>query len=123
MQWMMRPRRVRWVMGGCLLAVLGCAGGASQPAADRAPVLLITVDGLIAADLEPFGGTQPMPGLQRLMDQGTAWPDALSAVPMTRPAVATYLTGVAPDRHGVRDDLFAVLPAEIPTLAERLTAH
>ncbi len=122
MQWMMRRRRVRWAMGGCLLAVLGCAGGASQPAADRAPVLLITVDGLIAADLEPFGGTQPMPGLQRLVDQGTAWPDALSAVPMTRPAVATYLTGVAPDRHGVRDDLFAVLPAEIPTLAERLTA-
>lgn len=122
MQWMMRRRRVRWVVGGCLLAVLGCAGGASRPAVDRAPVLLITVDGLIAADLEPFGGTQPMPGLQRLVDQGTAWPGALSAVPMTRPAVATYLTGVAPDRHGVRDDLFAVLPAEIPTLAERLTA-
>ncbi|MEE8412065.1 MAG: sulfatase-like hydrolase/transferase [Acidobacteriota bacterium] len=119
---MMRRQRVRWVMGGCLLAVLGCAGGGSPPADDRGPVLLITVDGLIAADLEPFGGTQPMPGLQRLADQGTVWPRALSAVPMTRPAVATYLTGVAPDRHGVRDDLFAVLPAEIPTLAERLTA-
>ena len=122
MQWGMRRLHVRWVIGGCLLAVLGCAGGASQPAADRPPVLLITVDGLIAADLAPFGGTQPMPQLQRLMDQGRAWPAALSAVPMTRPAVATYLTGVAPDRHGVRDDLFAVLPAEIPTLAELLSA-
>ena len=117
---MCRPG-VRWAVGGCLLAVLGCAGGASDPATDRPPVVLITVDGLIARDLAPFGGTQPMPQLQRLVDQSRAWPNALSAVPMTRPVVATYLTGVAPDRHGVRDDLFAVLPAGIPTLAERLT--
>jgi len=122
MQCLIRRVRAGWLIGMCLLAALGCAGGASPTAADRPPVLLITVDGLISADLAPFGGTQPMPRLQGLVEQGMAWPAALSAVPMTRPAVATYLTGVAPDRHGVRDDLFAILPAEIPTLAERLSA-
>jgi len=122
MQWMRMTRRahVPWALVVCSFAVLGCAGDATGPASDRPSVLLITVDGLVAGDLSPFGGDQPMPQLQRLADQGKVWPTALSAVPMTRPAVATYLTGLAPDRHGVRDDLFAVLSPDIPTLAERL---
>ncbi len=105
-----------------MLVLLGCSGSAPEGGPARPSILLITVDGLVAADLEPFGGTLPMPRMQGLVDSSASWPAALSAVPMTRPAVATYLTGVAPDRHGVRDDLFAALPAEIPTLAERLTA-
>ncbi len=113
---------VCWMAGLFALALVGCSGAVPDAADPGASILLITVDGLIAADVQPFGGAHPMPNLQRLVDSGAAWPAALSAVPMTRPAVATYLTGVAPDRHNVRDDLFASLPEEIPTIAERLTA-
>jgi tetratricopeptide (TPR) repeat protein len=35
--------------------------------------------------------------------------------------VASYLTGLAPDRHGVTSDLLTPLPETIPTLAEVLT--
>jgi tetratricopeptide (TPR) repeat protein len=53
---------------------------------------------------------------------GSARDDFWTAVPMTRPAVATYLTGLAPDRHGVRDNLFAPLGEGVPTLATELTS-
>jgi hypothetical protein len=36
---------------------------------------------------------------------------------MTRPAVATALTGVAPDRHSLRDDISDRLPDSARTLA------
>ena len=55
-----------------------------------------------------------------LASAGTAWRDGWTACPMTRPAAATYLTGIAPDRHGVTDDLFASLPEGMPTLATLL---
>ena len=35
---------------------------------------------------------------------------------MTRPAATTYLTGLAPDRHAVRDDLFVSFDGSAPTL-------
>ena len=108
------------IAGSLLWVVLACTADRPEPGRKGLPVLLITVDGLVAADLDAFGGSRPMPHLRHLVEQSVSWPRALSAVPMTRPAVATYLTGVAPDRHGVRDDLFASLPTGLPTLAERL---
>jgi tetratricopeptide (TPR) repeat protein len=39
---------------------------------------------------------------------------------MSRPAVATYLTGLAPDRHRVLDDASDALPETVATLAELL---
>jgi len=79
--------------------------------------ILVTVDGLVPADLRMFGGDVEMPALERVASMGRAWDDAWTAIPMTRPAVATYLTGLAPDRHGVRDDLFSPLSSEPATLA------
>ncbi|NIM63517.1 MAG: hypothetical protein GTO30_18305, partial [Acidobacteria bacterium] len=64
-------------------------GRSADPAVERPPVLLITVDGLVAADAAPLGGAQEMPNLQRLVDQSAVWTTAQSATPMTRPAVAT----------------------------------
>jgi hypothetical protein len=80
-------------------------------------VVLVTVDGLVPQELGVFGGDVETPALERVAAMGSAWEDAWTAVPMTRPGVATYLTGLAPDRHRVRDDLFAALDPGTPTLA------
>ncbi len=105
---------------------LRCSSGSDPAVADEArtrAIVLITVDGLLTEELAPFGGSHPMPALEKLLDGGTLWSDGWTVDPMTRPAVATYLTGVAPDRHGVRDDLFTALPSTIPTLASLLEAR
>lgn len=83
-------------------------------------IVLITVDGLVADQLSIWGGPHKVAELERLASEGTAWRDAWTPCPMTRPAVASYLTGQAPDRHGVVDDVLAALPAGVPTLATQL---
>jgi len=108
--------------GVVLLALTGCRGGPANPSLGRAPsaVVLITVDGLSNRRLALFGGEVSAPALESLAADGAVWDDAWTVTPMTRPAVASYLTGLAPDRHGIRDDLFAFLDESTPTLATRL---
>jgi hypothetical protein len=82
----------------------------------------VTVDGLVADELALYGGSEKTPALEALSAEGHVWNDAWTAIPQTRPAVATYLTGLAPDRHGVRDDRLSSLGADTPTLATALGA-
>ena len=117
----------RVVCAAALVPVLcaGCTGETDRaPDAARPPraIVLVTVDGLISADLALFGGSRETPAIAELARSGSAWASAWTTVPMTRPAVATYLTGMAPDHHRVTDDLFTALPADVPTLATELTA-
>lgn len=104
-----------------LALAISCTAPPQQSESGAPPIVLITIDGLIADELGTFGGPLDTPALTALAQAGRAWPDGWTAAPMTRPAVTTYLTGLAPDRHGVRDDLFTALPAEIPTLADLLS--
>ncbi len=83
-------------------------------------IVLITVDGLVPSELSLFGGSIPVPHLARLASEGRAWGDAWTACPMPRPAAATYLTGLVPERHGVIDDVGPGLPDSAPTLATAL---
>jgi len=102
-----------------LMVLFGaCRESEPQSGTGRADVvILVTVDGLVPSELRLFGGDIDMPALERVAAQGRAWDDAWTAAPMTRPGVATYLTGLAPDRHRVRDDLFTSLDEDQPTLA------
>ncbi len=95
-----------------VVAPWGCAGGSGEPETGELPIVLITVDGLFEEQL---------PELKNLPADGAAWLDCWTASPMSRPAVATYLTALAPDRHGVRDELFLALPKTTPTLATALS--
>ena len=116
-----------------LIAVLGlfglgataaCRGEKTAAPADTRPrsIVLVTVDGVVPGRLALFGGADAAPELERLAAEGAAWDDAWTAAPMTRPAAATCLTGLAPDRHGVRDDRFSTLDPSVPTIAEALAA-
>jgi hypothetical protein len=83
--------------------------------------VLVTVEALRADRLAPYGGPIATPSLAKLA-AATKFTDAVSVSPLSRPAVSAILTGVAPDRTKVRDSLVDRLPAETPTLAERLKA-
>jgi hypothetical protein len=109
-------------LGSALLVLTGCLGAPENLPPQNRPsaVLLITVDGLGSQRLALFGGNVSAPALESLAADGVVWNDAWTVTPITRPAVATYLTGMAPDRHGIRDDLFTFLDADTPTLAARL---
>lgn len=118
-----------WTVSGMLLVSLVISGCKTEPPPRTEParrsattVVLVTIDGLSASKLDLYGGSVPTPALAGLASQGTAWKDAWTACPMTVPAAATYLTGLAPDRHGVRDDLFFPLPDGLPTLATAAAA-
>ena len=110
--------RLSWLSLLAFAVTIGCASSGPTATKEGGSVLLISVDGLVPADLSAFGGEIETPALAALMARGQAWSQARTAAPMTRPAVASLLTGVAPDRHGVRDDIFTSLDTTIPTLAE-----
>ena len=98
------------------LAALGCAS------ADRPRlILLIVVDTLRADRLGCYGYEQiETPNLDRLAERGTLYHNAVTAVPVTLPSVATLLTGAYPLQHGVRDNSLFTLGESWETLPERL---
>ena len=99
-----------WIGPGCS----GPAESGQQPTLRT--VVLVTIDGLVPRDASLNGGPLETPALVALAREGRSWRDGWSASPMTRPAAATYLTGLAPDRHLVLDDQFAMLSPNVASL-------
>ncbi|HEX6851929.1 MAG TPA: sulfatase-like hydrolase/transferase [Candidatus Polarisedimenticolaceae bacterium] len=101
---------------------------AATPAAAPPPpppsVLLITLDTTRADHLGCYGATfASTPNLDALAKSGVKFEQALSPAPLTLPSHATILTGLAPRRHGVRDNAGFKLKDGIPTLAETFSKH
>jgi hypothetical protein len=112
--------------GVAFVALAVFLGGAcSRPAEPtpkpgRAPlgIVLVTVDSIRPDQFALFGGTLKLRNIERIAEGATVYEDAATVCPMSRPSLATILTGVAPDRSGVRDDVTDRLPGNVPTLAE-----
>ncbi|MBZ5640761.1 MAG: sulfatase-like hydrolase/transferase [Acidobacteriia bacterium] len=100
----------------------GAGGAASGPPRS---VVLVTVEAIRPDLLSTYGGDVPMPGLDRLAARGVVFEDAATVCPMARPSLATIMTGLAPDRSGVRDDVTDRLPADATTVASlfKATGH
>jgi len=122
--WWRRCGKNRWVV---LLAVhftlgvgpLCCARDTEGPEF----LLLLTVDTLRADHLGVFGGDRGLtPHLDRLAREAEIFQHAFAPAPITLPSVATLLTGLYPDEHGVGLNT-NVLPQDIPTIAEVLSAQ
>ena len=88
-------------------------------ALSRPNIVLITIDTLRADHVGKDGST---PALDALASEGLRFENAISPVPLTRPAHASLLTGLYPPEHGIRDNLPAKLDPSIPTLATQLEA-
>lgn len=86
-------------------------------------VVLVTIDTLRADHVGCYGGGPgATPALDALAAEGLRFSNAISPVPLTRPAHASLLTGLYPPEHGVRDNLPGKLDPSIATLASRLKA-
>ena len=114
-----------------IVAVLAFAAGCRAPTPSpqgSAPaagwnLLLVTLDTLRADRLGCYGrATAGTPALDALAARGVRFDQAQSAVPLTLPSHATILSGLQPPRHGLRDNGRGSLPADVATLATRLSA-
>jgi len=88
-------RRVVFAVAGVIL--IACSAPATPP-----NVLLYVVDTLRADALEAYGNAGiSTPAFSRLAREGTLFGAAYAASTWTRPSVASLLTGLDPDVHGV----------------------
>ncbi len=104
---------VPWTPGdlSALPAVVPPAGGARPP-----NVLVVLVDSLRADRVGACGGARGLtPSLDAFAAEGTAFRQARTSSPWTKPSVASLHTGLRPERHGVTT-VDAVLPREAPPL-------
>jgi choline-sulfatase len=116
------------VAAGLAVFIGGSRDGAARPGPLASPqppdILLITLDTTRADRLGSYGYSgAATANLDRLARDGVRFDRALSPVPLTLPAHASVLTGRDPFRHGVRNNGHFVLPADVPTIAEGLTAR
>jgi len=98
-------------------------GDRGPTAVEATGIVLITVAGLVPEHCSVYGGPLAVPPLDALAASGTAWTDAWTVTPMARPALASYITGLAPDRHGVIDDYRSRLAPDTETLATLLSGN
>lgn len=97
-----------------LAALLALAAKPAPPPS----VILLTLDTTRA---DAVGSGTPV--LSALAARGTRWNQAVTPTPLTLPAHASLLTGLAPPEHGLRDNGTAVLPKDVPTLAAAFSAR
>jgi len=122
----------RWQAGFIIalffVAVAGSAAVgwwyARESPAHQGPILLISLDGLPAADLAAYGAERTdTPAIDALATESIVFDRAYTHSPQTLPSHASILTGKLPPEHGVRDEAGFTLPASARTLAEVLRSR
>lgn len=84
--------------------------------------ILIVIDTLRADALSCYGAPEgTTPNIDRLAGDGVLFTKAISCAPWTLPAMVSMLTGLDPGAHQAVK-YRSLMPAEVPTLAERLSA-
>ena len=82
------------------LAFFNPLGSASKPS-----ILLITIDTLRADHLGCYGyKPHTSPAIDAFAKEAVLFQNAYAAVPLTLPSHATILSGVYPEKHGIRDN-------------------
>jgi len=111
------------------LLVLACSEAGDSPAvAPRGPldIVLVTWDTVrwdrVGTPENDDVGSKPGPShtptWDRFAGEGVVFTEARTPAPVTLSAHASILTGLAPPRHGARDNGIFALRAAVPTLAE-----
>ena len=124
-----RVQTRRWVAGLIIalffVAVAGSAAigwwYARESPPHQGPILLVSMDGVPAADLSAYGAQRSdTPALDALANESVVFERAYTHSPQSLPAHASLLTGRLPLDHGVRDDAGFSLASDTSTLAELL---
>ena len=109
---------------GLLLALLAVAPAEAVPPGGQPNVLLLTLDTTRADALGAYGGRGARtPALDGLAARGVRWAQAISPTPLTLPAHASLMTGLAPPEHGVQSNGADVLATNLPILAAAYAAR
>ena len=96
----------RDVLAGASAAVLTGCGGLRRP-----NVLVVLLDQLRAQALSALGEANiATPGLDAVVEEGTAFTDAITANPVCAPARASLWTGLVTTAHRVRDNGYRLDP-------------
>jgi choline-sulfatase len=110
-----RPRQSKKAFVSALLAALCGAQACSPPPRPSVPtarhLVLVTIDTLRADRVGVYSGGDLTPRIDRIARAGVVAQNAMTHVPLTRPAHATLLSGLLPWELGMRDNL---APAELP---------
>ena len=115
--------RIAIVALSSLAAAAFSACSRSTPHAERGNVILIVIDGLRADHLTPYGYSRnTSPFLDELASRSVLFENAISQSSWTKTSVASLLTSLYPDAHGVRSPT-DVLPASARILPEVLQEH
>lgn len=130
-----RRSAVRLVTAAALLALAQCAGPGGLPARTPAPeraaavaagsanVVLVTLDTTRFDHLGIYGGTKAStPNIDRLRDESVVFDAAYASAPLTAPSHASIFSGLAPTRHGVRNNGLYAVPREVPWVPEEASA-
>jgi len=90
------------------LAIAAAALALASPS--KPNIVLVTIDPLRADHVGRYGAPPgSTPALDALASEGLRFENAISPVPLTRPAHTSLLTGLYPPEHGIRDNLPAKL--------------
>ena len=87
-------------------------------------LVVISWDTVRADVLEAYGavGTRT-PHLDRLVEEGVLFEDAVATAPITGPSHATMLTGLYPPSHGLRSNIIHSMGTGVGTMPELLSAR
>ena len=95
-------------------ASVGSAGGIHRPP----DVVFILIDTLRADALSAYGGDPSlMPALNSFAEKALVFSDVLANSSWTRPSVASFFTGLAPEEHGAVGWSYPISPGVV-TMAE-----
>ncbi|UCE98571.1 MAG: sulfatase [Planctomycetota bacterium] len=99
----------------------GC--GRKKTSVKQTNVILISIDTLRADHVGCYGYQRPTsPTLDNLASEGLLFEDVTSTSPWTLPAHGSLLTGLYPNRHGLKS-YNNRLPNDVVTLSEILSKH
>ena len=91
------------VLSGILLASSGCGEPPPAAAALRPNLILISLDTLRPDHLGAYGyPIETSPALDRFARRGLVFEEAIAPAPWTAPSHAAMLTGLYPNRHGIK---------------------
>ncbi len=113
-----RGRAAIFGAGALLLGLVACGEPSPVPTTN---VLVVTFDTTRVDAVGCYGGPEGVsPTIDAFAAEGVRFEQAYTTAPLTLPAHASLLTGLAPDQHGVRANESYALPAVELTLAEIL---
>jgi arylsulfatase A-like enzyme len=102
---------------GCALLMVGCG---PDPLV-RPDLVLVTTGAFPTQEAVCHGGAEDVgEELCAIGDEGTRYVWAFAAADAPAPAIASILTGLAPDVHGIDASAASFLRSDVSTVAERL---